>query len=284
MQARKRILVTLFLLSTVIIAGVAVSCIPQNRTTPSHPETTVTPTPSSSDDAPTTNKITIVTFSYENKPNPPYYLGSGTDINWDKPGITLEVLKSLENTLNVQVRFVRNPWQRGLSLLEENQVDGVFHASFKPERMELGVYPMKDGEVDPSKRIMTNAYYLYKLKDSPLQWDGEKLNNLDGEIGAIIGYAIVGDLQEMGISVYEGENQIDNFRMLLRGRLVGVAAIGTMNDLYLEAHPEEFGEIVKVEPPLSTKDYYVILSHQFVQQHPQLALASPLTASRKPHN
>lgn len=213
----------------------------------------------------------ILTLSHEIEPNPPYYLGSRTGIDWDKPGIVLEVYKSLENRLDVELHFTQNPWERGLRLLEANEVDGVFNASFRPERMELGVYPMKDGAADPNKRTFTNAYFLYKLKDSPLEWDGETFSNLDGEIGAVIGYSIVGDLEEMGVTVYEGQNQLDNLRKLARGRLTGVAGLETMNDLHLKAYPEEFKDIVKVQPPLAEKDYYLILSHQFVQQHPQLA-------------
>ncbi len=214
---------------------------------------------------------TVLTLSYEVKPNPPYYLGSGTEIDWEKPGIVVELFKSIETNLDVEIHFVRNPWQRGLNMLEANEVDGVFNASFKAERMEIGVYPMRDGQVDTSRRIFTNAYYFYKLADSPVEWDGNTLTNLDGQVGAVTGYAIVGSLEEMGITVFEGANQLDNLRMLAQGRLAGIAGIGTMNDMYLEEYPDELSAIVKIEIPLAQKEYYVIFSHQFVQEHPQLA-------------
>jgi polar amino acid transport system substrate-binding protein len=270
MKSGKQILVVIIILGTAFLS-VAIWQLAQNRASESSssesPEGVIeTPT-----DAVTAAGLTIITLSYEVKPNPPYYLGSGTSIDWDKPGVVVEVFKSLENRLDVEVRFIRNPWERGLKLLEANEVEGVFNASFRPERMELGVYPMKEREADPSKRTFTNAYFLYKLKNSPLAWDGEKFSHLDGEIGAVLGYAIVGDLKEMGAAVYEGQNQVDNLRKLVRGRLAGVAGLETMNDLYLETHPEEFKDIVKAQPPLAEKEYYLILSHQFVQQHPQLA-------------
>jgi polar amino acid transport system substrate-binding protein len=270
MKSKKRVLVALLVLGAILSGGV-VWLAWQYK--PSEPLRLESPTATTEilGDTVTTTAPTVITFSYEVKPNPPYYLGSGTSIDWDKPGIVLEVFKSLENRLAVQVHFVRNPWERGLGLLQANQVDGVFNASFRPERMELGVYPMKDGNIDPSKRTFTNAYFLYKLKDSPLQWDGEQFSNLNGDIGAVRGYAVVGDLEEMGVNVYEGPDQLDNLRKLAQGRLAGVADIGTMIDLYLRDYPEELGDIVKVEPPLREKDYYLILSHHFVQQHPQLA-------------
>ena len=238
--------------------------------TPGEADTAATPTEEEPTQVQETGK-TILTLSYEVKPNPPYYLGSGTEIDWERPGIVVELFKSLEDNLDVEIHFVRNPWQRGLNMLAANEVDGVFNASFKAERMEIGVYPMRDGQVDTSRRTFTNAYYFYKLADSPVEWDGNTFGNLDGQVGAVTGYAIVGSLEEMGVDVFEGANQLDNLRMLAQGRLAGVAGIGTMNDMYLEEYPDELSGIVQVEIPLAQKEYYLIFSHQFIREHPQLA-------------
>jgi len=137
-------------------------------------------------------KITLV---YEVKPNPPFYLGKKM-IDWKKPGITLEVMKLLETKLNIEVTFERLPWATGLEKVKKNIVDGVFHASFNEERLKIGVYPMRKGQPDTNRRLMTQSYFLYKRKKSPLQWDGKSFTNLDGTIGAINGYAIVGDLKK----------------------------------------------------------------------------------------
>lgn len=42
-------------------------------------------------------------------------------------------------------------------------------------------------------------------------------------------------------------------------------------DSLLKIAPEKFKRIVKVTPPIKTKPYYLMLSHQFVKKHPQLA-------------
>ena len=220
----------------------------------------------------TNNKQITLTFGFEDRLNPPYVL-TESEINWEKPGITLEVLQLVADRLDINIEFARMPWARNLEQLEANRLDGVFHASFKAERMELGVYPMKDGEVDPSKRIMTNIYYLYKLKNSAITWDGESFANVDGKIGAVIGFSIVGDLQALGIDVHEVSDQRQSLQMLTRGRLAAVADLGTMTDLYLETYPDEFADVIRVEPPLSNKEYYLILSHQFVAEQPELAEA-----------
>ncbi len=213
-------------------------------------------------------KITLVC---NNKPNPPFVLGNGMKIDWKKPGISLEVLKLIENKLNVELHFIRKPWARGLSDVRYNKADGIFHSSFKPERLEFGVYPMKAGEPDPSRQLMSMSYFLYKLQNSPLQWDGKQLRHLNGKIGAIIGFAIVNDLEKMGVQVEEVPSQLSNLRKLVLGRVAGVADLETLTDFQIRSHPEEFKDIVKVFPPLRAKPYYLMFSHKFVKDNPEIS-------------
>lgn len=214
-----------------------------------------------------------ITFVYEVKPNPPFYLGQGLSIDWEKPGITLEVLKLLENRLNIKVHFRRMPWARGLEEVRSNMADGIFHASFKKERLKIGSYPMRAGTPDASRKIMNQSYFLYKQKDSPLQWDGKKLSCLNGPVGAVIEYAIVGDLKKMGVQVDETTSQLSNLKKLAAGRIAAIADIETMIDFQIRSYPEEFKNIVKIYPPLKQTPYYLMLSHKFVQENPELSEA-----------
>ncbi|GGA94200.1 substrate-binding periplasmic protein [Agarivorans gilvus] len=215
-------------------------------------------------------KITLV---YEVKPNPPFYLGEGSDIDWRKPGITLEVLKLLEGKLNIEIEFKRRPWLRGLKEVEANVADGIFHASFKPARLQIGRYPMKNDQLDVSRKIMSQSYALYKHKDSPLQWDGQALTNLNGDIGAVRGYAVIGTIEGLGVSVYEVSSQMNGLMMLKAGRIAAFADIATMTDFQIKSHREEFKDIIKISPPFATKDYFLMLSHQFVHDNPALSEA-----------
>ena len=219
---------------------------------------------------PASNKI--ITLAYEEKPNPPFYLGNKT-IDWKKPGITLDVLKSLEKNLNVKFKFERLPWARGLELLKNNLIDGVFHASFKKKRLNMGVYPMKNDEPDTNRSLMSQAYFLYKRKGSPLNWDGKTFEHLNGSIGAIIGYAVVEDLKQMNVDVEKVATQWSNLSKLVLGRIGGVAGLESMNDIVIKTNPEKFRSVVKVYPPIIRKPYYLMLSHNFVNENPELAEA-----------
>mgnify|MGYP000238058945 CR=1 FL=1 len=213
-----------------------------------------------------------VTLAYEVKSNPPYYLGKRT-IDWKKPGITLEVLKRLEKKLNIKIAFERFPWARGLTMVKDSRVDGIFHASFSKERLDIGAYPMNKGELDLSRQLMTQSYVLYKLKDSKLSWDGKNFEHLKGSIGAVIKYSVVADLKEMNVNVEEVTTQRSNLRKLLLGRIEGVAGLEAMNDIIIKAYPDEFREVVKVFPPIKSKPFFLMLSHDFVKENTKLAEA-----------
>lgn len=213
-----------------------------------------------------------VHLGFEVMANPPYYLGTDT-IDWEKPGITLEVLKLLEQRLNIKLVFTRMPWARALRELNDNRIDGLFHASYQRQREAFGVFPMKNGQPDSARRIMQQSYVLYKRAQSPLTWDGEHFGNLSGPLGSIIDYAIVEDLQDHNVEVFEARTQRNNLRMLAAGHLEGVVGLETMNDHIIQSDPDTFAGIVKVTPPVATKSYYLMFSHGFVEHNPELAEA-----------
>jgi len=77
----------------------------------------------------------------------------------------------------------------------------------------------------------------------------------------------------MNIDVDEVPTQRINLRNLVQGRVAGIAGLEFMNDFYLNTHPDEYKEIVKVYPPIAQKPYYLMLSHKFVKENPVLAEA-----------
>ncbi|WP_156502284.1 hypothetical protein, partial [Oleiphilus sp. HI0067] len=62
-----------------------------------------------------------ITLVFEVKENPPYYLGNGPEINWEKPRITLSLLKDIEADLTVKFTFERVPWTRALQMVKDGE-------------------------------------------------------------------------------------------------------------------------------------------------------------------
>ncbi|MDM8515302.1 transporter substrate-binding domain-containing protein [Desulfobacterales bacterium HSG16] len=212
-----------------------------------------------------------VTIVYAVSSNPPFIMGKGTGIDLKKPGTTIEMLMMVAQHLDIQIKFKRIPWKRGLMFLENNEADGIFHASFKEKRTQIGVYPTKDGKADPAKRILDMSYTLYKLKDSPLTWDGSAFENLNGPIAATIGYAVIDTLKKKGVTVDEGKRTSHSMMKLLKGRVAAVAELETMADAFLALNPEKFKNVAKMKKTVQNKPYYLLLSHRFVKEHPKLS-------------
>ncbi len=215
--------------------------------------------------------IQTINLACQDTENFPFQTGNSLTIDWKKPGISMEQMKLLEKKLDIRINFKRRPWKRCLYEMQHNEVDGVFNASYKTKRLIFGVYPTKNGKVDPDKRSYSNSYHLFKLRSSPLKWDGKKFSNLKGSIGAPLGYSVVDDLKKMGINVHEKKNSIVNMRILNLGGLAGVAELGLAGDAYLRRYPDKFKEIMKIKLPLSTKNYYLMLSYKFVKDHPKFS-------------
>ena len=216
-----------------------------------------------------------LSFVFETQANPPRYLGTGTAINWDRPGLTLELLRTLGERLRVNLELARYPWNRGLYLVETGEADGIFHASYKPERERIGVYPtMSGGAPDPSRAVFTQAYYLHVLRGSPVGWDGTTISGLgDAAVGATAGYSIVGDLEAQGVKVETGKIQGLNLNKLVAGRIAAYAELENMAAAAIATDPASYADVVRLEPPLISKPYYLLLSHAFVQRDPALAEA-----------
>ena len=208
----------------------------------------------------------IIQLTYEPVHNPPQALGTGTAINWEKPGLTLEILKRIEDRLDVQFKFKRLPWKRGLYMVEHNQMDGIFHASYKPAREEIGVYPKSNGDVDSTRSIFNQSYVVYKRADSPVDYDGNKIQGVEGAVGTMSGYSVIKELKKMGHTVLESPTLKSNFSKLASGKIDAFAGLENMSDDFLQRNNHAFQNIVKVEQKISNKPYYLLFSHGFLKQ------------------
>ena len=159
--------------------------------------------------------------------NPPLICGNGTAIDPLKPGLTIELLRMASEQANIPIDLTRTPWERGLYLIQTGQADAIFASSYVKERPRYGVYPMKDGHPDTSRKLFDQSYRLYVRAGSGVGWDGKTLTNLHAPVGATPGYAVVPVLRAMGVKVEEEPSHIANLSKLAAGRLDAYAELDT---------------------------------------------------------
>ena len=190
-------------------------------------------------------------------------------------GLSQEYIDNIEKSLNVKITVDRAPWIRCLKEMERGQVDGVLNGSFKEDRLVYGAYPTTaDGKVDPSKSTSVGSYYLYVLKTNQnIKWDGKSITGLQKPIMITLGYSIKKKLvDEFKVAVVEKNiPAAKQFELMLAGDVDGVAGQEFRTDHILKMDDFLSNKIVKLNPPLESKPYYLLLSHQLLKSNPQLA-------------
>ena len=185
----------------------------------------------------------------------------------DRPGLNIVHLKAVEQKLGVKLEMAPLPWKRCQESLKEGTVDGLFAASFKTDRLEIGAYPMAGDKPNAAQAMMDDSYSLYRLKGGAAQWDGKKIT-VAGAVGAQPGYSIIDQLKQLGVKVDEGAKSADdNLKKLIAGRVDAVDLQTLEGDNSLRTTPEFTDKIEKVSPKLVEKPYFLMLSKQFVGKY-----------------
>lgn len=211
-----------------------------------------------------------IVICYENMSNPPLYY-SVEQTKSGRAGVTIELLQRIAELNNVELKLVQMPWKRCVKSLQMNTVDGAFDFSYKAERESFAVYPYTKGALDQQRYLHELAYYLFTLEASKVQWDGEKIHNLQGRLAGVSGYSIIDDLRADGYSVAEGKSQLSNMQMLIRGRIEGVAQFAATTQNIMHRNPKLYKRVKQHAKPLRRKLYYLVFAKTFYRQHTQLA-------------
>lgn len=206
--------------------------------------------------------VPTVTLCYERADVQPWRTEDGRGLNF-------ELLKLVGQRERIRFDFQSMPWKRCLAQLKANEVDGAFAVSFKTDRREIGEFP-GGATPDVAKRMHVDRYILIRRKGSNVEWDGKTLHNVDGAVGAQLGYSVTDLLRSLNVTVDEGSQRSDELvRKLLAGRLAA-AAVGGSDARKLLAGP--YGAQIEALPlPLVEKPYFLLLSHRLVDRQPELA-------------
>lgn len=189
----------------------------------------------------------------------------------DRPGLNVLLLRAVETQAAVRFELQSAPWRRCLHYLQTGAVDGVFAASYSPERARIGRFPMAGERPDATRAMMLDSYSLYRLRSSAVAWDGRTLR-VDGLVGAQQGYSIVEQLKELGVEVDDGATAAErNLQKLAAGRVAATALLTLEADRLIRADAVWREIIEKISPVLIEKPYFLIFSRSFFARHEVVA-------------
>ena len=211
--------------------------------------------------------------------SPPYFSFSSaeTPASEENSGITYDYMKEVSQQLNINIKILRYPWKRCLSMLKRGTTDGVVGASFIDERKFFGHYPTTpEGELDEGKLMFSSVYWLYT--NSPLVlWDGTSLTLPgDGIAATTLGYSSVALLQKLGLKVHEEylPSQLVSMLMSSKRTILIAGYEGQLEPLITERIAKRNNPAHQIEKhpiPLAHDDMYLLISKPFYQSHKEEA-------------
>ncbi|MCP4159652.1 MAG: transporter substrate-binding domain-containing protein [Deltaproteobacteria bacterium] len=205
---------------------------------------------------------------YQDNDGFPNVMGQGTKVG-NPPGVGVDIIFKVAKNLNIKLLVSRLPNKRVHKYLSLGSLDGSGFYSFKKDRLKEGVFPTKNGKLDKSKRVSVLGYYMYILKGSKVSWDGEILTGVK-YVGANSGYSVVGNLKKLGLTVNEVKSTKQNLEMLLKGRIQAYAAQDGTIDPVIASY-KRYANLIKIGPPIKTKEYYFMFSHKYYKNNREMA-------------
>lgn len=186
---------------------------------------------------------------------------------FDKEGLSQFLLRRVGERLGSSVQITPLPWKRCLAEARAGLYDGVSAMSYTAERGQQFVFPLRAAEQpDASRRISSDTYSLYRLRNSTLSGTGFSVLN-GVKVAAQAGYSIVQPLKEAGAIVDDSQKEADEaLRKVSLGMVTAAALLSREGDSSLQSGPYR-DSLQRVDPPLLSKDYFTVFHADFVHRH-----------------
>lgn len=181
------------------------------------------------------------------------------------PGVNIELLYNITNPMEIDISWERAPFARCLLYLKSGKVDVINVASYKKEREEYGVYPLKNDRIDVSRRFKFDSYYAFVHNHSDAFYKSGRIQNLSSlPVAVEIKAAIIPMLEDMKLNLIQLPKAEFSFSMLEKDRVSAVVTNQYHGLKYADMN------IRRIEPALSERAYYLLFSKQFYQNYPEL--------------
>ena len=201
-------------------------------------------------------------LGFNSEPIPPYIERSVPSAG--PQGTAFSLVDLAAHQTNCRLVWQHLPTLRVLHATELGDVDAALFYSWTAERASKLSYPMLHDQLDPSRRLATLNYVLYRRLGSDVRWDGTQLQPKGCAVGYNEGWSIVDYLKQHHISAHPGKGAEQLLKLLAKGRLCAYATLEEAGDAAIAAQP---GQFEKISPPLARKDYYLLFNPAYYQAH-----------------
>lgn len=213
---------------------------------------------------------TQLNFCYEDKPLPPYFLGSGVTVPSEMPGATIEMLQFLDKQhSDVNWVFHREPWKRCLEGLKKGRFDAIV-ASHTQSRQQFSSYPTKNGELDKTRSMGYHATCLLSRLDTHVEWqDGHLVNGKDLSIAIPRGYSVGDIIEKWNVKAHVSDSAFQSRHLLTQQRVdLSLTICGLINN---EVDFYKKRGLQLILPPVQQKYGFLVFSNDFYMSHQKLA-------------
>lgn len=137
---------------------------------------------------------------------PPHY-----GENLTNNGPLIEIVRRVYAEQNIAIEVLFIPWGRALDWAQKGEIDGIIGAWYTKERADSFFY---------SQPIYPNNLMFYQSSKSNIKFnDFSDLARDKRVLGSVRGYVQVKGLEESGIEINYVNNDIQNFKLLSKGRI-----------------------------------------------------------------
>lgn len=181
-------------------------------------------------------------------------------------GIAIDALSMLSRQLGIEFEYRVLPTRRGIHSLGES-VDSFIAISHSDDIERRGVFPMRDGNVDEDRALLTWDLAAFQL----INQDLADASILQPPITIPPGSGTDNLKELQGLESHVIGSVERQLNMLLRRHAKTALADALHADHLIDNRPEFAGKIRKVAASVSRESSYLVLSKAFYQKYPEFS-------------
>lgn len=200
--------------------------------------------------------VVLATLEY-----PPHY---GEHLKNHGAAVEIATKAFAQSGLTVDVLFL--PWRRALDWSNQGRIDGMIGAWYTEERSKSFIYS------DP---IYPNQMVFYQSVNAKINFNSyEDLAAQNIVVGSVRGYAHVKGLDDSGVEIRYVNNDIQNFKLLERGRIDLLAVDKDYAKHVLSTPDLEYmaDKVEVINKILDVRQQHVIISKKATEAQTKVAL------------